>query len=107
MKRALALCFFAAVSFSPLVRAQSCSGGGDGGMDATGSQCNSPNELRGDTTQQPEAAVPISAARPLRQVASASGHAPTNRSAAAAVAAHRPDRPRSRVHAIGEQAAGR
>jgi hypothetical protein len=106
MNRSLALCLFAAVAFSPFVRAQSCSGGGDGGMDATGNQCNSPDGLADDASQRSEASAPANAARPLSRISPASGSSTAKRAAASAsVAARRVDRPRV-VHGVREQAAG-
>jgi len=41
----------AVIVFSPSLHAQSCSGGGDGGMDATGNQCNAPGSGMTYTTE--------------------------------------------------------
>lgn len=40
-----------AIVFSQSLHAQSCSGGIDGGMDATGNQCNAPGSVMADTTE--------------------------------------------------------
>ena len=39
-----------AIVFSQSLHAQSCSGGSDGGMDATGNQCNAPGSAVASTT---------------------------------------------------------
>ena len=47
-----------AIVFSQSLHAQSCSGGIDGGMDATGNQCNAPVSVMAYTTES-------AAARPV------------------------------------------
>ena len=42
MKRTRLLCLAISIACAGSVQAQTCSGGTDGGMDATGSQCNAP-----------------------------------------------------------------
>jgi hypothetical protein len=43
MKLQLALTFVAGLTCATAAHAQTCSGGADGGMDATGNQCNQPS----------------------------------------------------------------
>jgi hypothetical protein len=45
MSVARTICLTIALACSGYLHAQSCSGGVDGGMDATGNQCNTPAEL--------------------------------------------------------------
>jgi hypothetical protein len=66
----------AAVVLSASVHAQNCSGGPDGGMDATGNQCSHPNP------------VAVSAATPSMKPAA--GTSATSRSVAAASQVARP-----------------
>jgi len=45
MNKALMFSFSLVAVLAGPVHAQVCSGGNDGGMDATGNQCNTPNEV--------------------------------------------------------------
>ena len=98
MNRSLALCLFAVVASSPLVHGQSCSGGSDGGMDATGNQCNSPTSLADEAGRQVEAAAPVNPARRPGQFSRASALSPAMRANAGVSVAHLPDRLHLVVH---------
>jgi hypothetical protein len=61
MSVARTICLTIALACSGCLHAQSCSGGVDGGMDATGNQCSSPEVVATYATQ---ASIPAS--KPLR-----------------------------------------
>ena len=47
MKLVKTLCLAIALGGAGSLQAQTCSGGSDGGMDATGNQCNAPRDVGG------------------------------------------------------------
>lgn len=74
MNIACAAIFTIAIAYFPHLHAQGCSGGTDGGTDATGNQCSAPSHVLGHGNEfaptmaapsgPPTARKPIDAARP-------------------------------------------
>ena len=76
MNKVQVLSFSLAAVLAGPVYAQVCSGGNDGGMDATGNQCNTPNEVVASVTGS--AIIP---AAPITKIGSVRSSAPAARPA--------------------------
>lgn len=83
-RRFVASCVVA-LAAAPILHAQQCSGGADGGMDATGNQCNVPPQHAASVeTRTRDLAPPVLRAALLAGAASASPRGGDRRSGAGA-----------------------